>query len=76
MTYSKCALNVWMENDVYGMYWFLPETGSPERLMMYYVSDGVFGSLNCVLSGSHFEHPKPYLHRVSLNNLMMYDHCV
>uniref|UniRef100_A0A674NHF1 ornithine decarboxylase n=1 Tax=Takifugu rubripes TaxID=31033 RepID=A0A674NHF1_TAKRU len=40
----------------------------PERLMMYYLSDGVYGSLNFLLTDGQVS---PYLHRVRLNNFSM-----
>lgn len=76
VTYSKRAFNVWVENNVLGIYWFLPEGESPERLMMYYLNDGVYGSLNCFLTETNPAELKVYLHRVSINNLTMCDHCI
>lgn len=44
--------------------------------MMYYLNDGVYGSLNCLLTDTTPTELKLYLHKVSTNNLTMYDHCI
>uniref|UniRef100_H2RS15 ornithine decarboxylase n=1 Tax=Takifugu rubripes TaxID=31033 RepID=H2RS15_TAKRU len=41
---------------------------SPEKLMMYYLSDGVFGSLNSVLKFTDKNEVTPYLHRQAVDN--------
>lgn len=39
-------------------------TGKSGRKMMYYLKDGVDGSLSCILNDA--AEVKPYLHRVSI----------
>ncbi|XP_031160670.2 ornithine decarboxylase-like [Sander lucioperca] len=37
---------------------------SPERTMMYYLNDGVYGSMSCVVNDPAHSNLEPYLHRV------------
>ncbi|XP_029691826.1 ornithine decarboxylase-like [Takifugu rubripes] len=48
------------------------EKESPEKLMMYYLSDGVFGSLNSVLKFTDKNEVTPYLHRAVDNDEKRY----
>lgn len=43
---------------------------------MYYLNDGVYGSLKFFLRDTDSVKIQPYPHRVSINNLTMYDHCI
>lgn len=59
----------WKINGEIG--WFLPGKESPETRMMYYLNDGVYGSLNCILSEPHHVKAAPYLQRVGINIFTM-----
>ncbi|XP_028430899.1 ornithine decarboxylase-like, partial [Perca flavescens] len=39
------------------------EENSPGRMMMYYLNDGVFGSLSCIVHDPAHSNYEPYLHR-------------
>ncbi|XP_031160798.1 ornithine decarboxylase-like isoform X1 [Sander lucioperca] len=41
------------------------EENSPGRMMMYYLNDGVFGSLSCIIFDPAHSNYEPYLHRVA-----------
>ncbi|XP_032362730.1 ornithine decarboxylase [Etheostoma spectabile] len=38
--------------------------GSPDRMMMYYLNDGVYGSMSCIINDPAHSNLEPYLHRV------------
>ncbi|XP_056263015.1 ornithine decarboxylase-like [Pseudoliparis swirei] len=40
------------------------EHNSPDRLMMYYLNDGVYGSMRCITNDAAHNRLEPYLHRV------------
>ncbi|XP_049417528.1 ornithine decarboxylase-like isoform X2 [Epinephelus fuscoguttatus] len=39
------------------------EENSPDRMMMYYINDGVYGSLNCLINDAAHTKVEPYLQR-------------
>ncbi|KAI3360252.1 hypothetical protein L3Q82_014569 [Scortum barcoo] len=39
------------------------EENSPNRMMMYYINDGLYGSLSCLLKDAAHSEVEPYLHR-------------
>ncbi|XP_042360265.1 ornithine decarboxylase-like [Plectropomus leopardus] len=39
------------------------DENSPERIMMYYLNDGVYGSLSCLINDAAHSKVEPYLHR-------------
>lgn len=53
---------------------------SPDCIMMYYLNDGMYGSLNCLLNNPEHSNVEPYLHRVNIDlnlKVMEYGHnCV
>uniref|UniRef100_A0A8C9ZK28 Ornithine decarboxylase 1 n=1 Tax=Sander lucioperca TaxID=283035 RepID=A0A8C9ZK28_SANLU len=39
---------------------------SPDRIMMYYLNDGVYGSMSCIVFDPAHSNLEPYLHRVNI----------
>ncbi|XP_049925253.1 ornithine decarboxylase-like [Epinephelus moara] len=39
------------------------EENSPDRMMMYYINDGVYGSLNCLINDAAHTKVEPYIQR-------------
>ncbi|XP_049417539.1 ornithine decarboxylase-like [Epinephelus fuscoguttatus] len=42
------------------------EENRPDRMMMYYINDGVYGSLNCLINDAAHTKVEPYLQRVNI----------
>lgn len=41
----------------------------PERVMMYYINDGVYGSMSCITFDPAHSKLEPYPHRVNINSI-------
>lgn len=41
----------------------------PDKMMMYYLNDGVYGSLSCLINDAAHTAVEPYLHRVKMTVL-------
>uniref|UniRef100_A0A3B5A0X3 ornithine decarboxylase n=1 Tax=Stegastes partitus TaxID=144197 RepID=A0A3B5A0X3_9TELE len=42
---------------------------SPDKAMMYYINDGVYGSMSCITFDPAHSKLEPYLHRVSISSV-------
>ncbi|KAM6914141.1 ornithine decarboxylase-like [Lycodopsis pacificus] len=51
-----------------------PQNGKdncPDRTMMYYLNDGVYGSLSCLINDAAHTQVEPYLNRVNINPIVV-----
>ncbi|XP_047428303.1 ornithine decarboxylase-like [Mugil cephalus] len=44
------------------------EENHPDRVMMYYINDGVYGSLNCLVNDPAHSSVEPYLHKAVVDS--------
>ncbi|KAL7378311.1 hypothetical protein ABVT39_011590 [Epinephelus coioides] len=50
------------------------EENRPDRMMMYYINDGVYGSLNCLINDAAHTKVEPYLQRLACKCQILIHH--